>query len=112
MAKHALLSPSAAHRWCNCPGSVALTKDLPNASSPYAEEGTRAHRLAELALAYWREAERLTDGYGYAGDPRCLALRDEYFEFREKAGEEMDAAVSTYLQTIENKRPYSWLKNV
>lgn len=68
MSKHALLSPSSAHRWCNCPGSVALTKDLPNVSSPYAEEGTRAHRLAELALAYWREAERLTDGYGYAGD--------------------------------------------
>lgn len=110
MAKHALLSPSSAHRWCNCPGSVALTKDLPNVSSPYAEEGTRAHRLAELALAYWREAERLTDGYGFAGDMSYAAARDKYFELRDKAGEEMDAAVGTYLQAIENKRPYSWLK--
>lgn len=110
MSKHALLSPSSAHRWCSCPGSVALTKDLPNVSSPYAEEGTRAHRLAELALAYWREAERLTEGYGYTGDPSYLAVRDEYFALRDKAGEEMDAAVSTYLQVIENKRPYGWLK--
>lgn len=110
MSKHALLSPSSAHRWCNCPGSVALTKDLPNVSSPYAEEGTRAHRLAELALAYRREVERLTEGYGYAGDPSYLAVWDEYFALRDKAGEEMDAAVNTYLQVIENKRPYSWLK--
>lgn len=110
MAKHALLSPSSAHRWRNCPGSVALTKDLPNVSSPYAEEGTRAHRLAELALAYWHEAERLTEGYGFAGDPSCAAVRDEYFALRDKAGEEMNAAVGTYLQAIENKRPYSWLK--
>lgn len=49
-ATHALLSPSAAARWVNCPGSVALTADMPNPSSSYAEEGTCAHRLAELLL--------------------------------------------------------------
>lgn len=110
MAKHALLSPSAAHRWRNCPGSVALTKDLPNESSSYAEEGTRAHRLAELALAYWHAAERLAEGYGAAGDPSYAAVRDEYFAFRDKAGEGMNAAVSTYLRVIEGKRPYNWRK--
>lgn len=47
---HALASPSAAHRWLLCPGSLVMTKDLPNESSEYAEEGTRAHRLAELAI--------------------------------------------------------------
>ena len=110
MAKHALLSPSAAHRWRNCPGSVALTKDLPNESSSYAEEGTRAHRLAERALAYGHAAERLAEGYGAAGDPSYAAVRDEYFAFRDKAGEEMNAAVSTYLRVIEGKRPYNWRK--
>lgn len=92
MSKHALLSPSSAHRWCSCPGSVALTKDLPNVSSPYAEEGTRAHRLAELALAYWREAERLTEGYGYTGDPSYLAVRDEYCERRTSPAAETKSA--------------------
>lgn len=44
---HATLSPSAAHRWMNCPGSVWLCKDIPNETSVYAEEGTRAHAKAE-----------------------------------------------------------------
>ena len=47
---HGLLSPSAAARWVTCPGSVALTADMPNPSTSYAQEGTCAHRLAELLL--------------------------------------------------------------
>jgi hypothetical protein len=48
---HSLLGPSAAHRWMWCPGSVALTKDMPDESSPHADEGTRAHTLAEAILS-------------------------------------------------------------
>lgn len=48
--KHAVASPSAAERWTGCPGALALAKGIPNESSPYAEEGTLAHRLAELTL--------------------------------------------------------------
>lgn len=44
---HAILSPSAAHRWMNCPGSTWLCKDIPGETSAYAEEGTRAHAKAE-----------------------------------------------------------------
>jgi len=50
--KHALLGASSAHRWAYCPGSVAASADLPNTTSPFAEEGTAAHDLAELALLY------------------------------------------------------------
>ena len=50
MAEHALLSASAAHRWLNCPPSVMLTKDMPDSTSEYAEEGTLAHSLCELKL--------------------------------------------------------------
>ena len=50
MAEHALLSASAAHRWLNCPPSVMLTKDMPDTTSEYAEEGTLAHSLRELKL--------------------------------------------------------------
>lgn len=48
--KHALLSPSSAARWMRCPASVVVTRGMPEDSSPYAIEGTCAHRLAELLL--------------------------------------------------------------
>lgn len=47
---HALLSPSSAERWINCPASVMLCRDLPDTTSPYAEEGTKAHELCEMLL--------------------------------------------------------------
>ena len=51
--KHARCSASAAHRWINCPGSVALSDQCPDpGASSYADEGTLAHSLAELKLRH------------------------------------------------------------
>lgn len=49
---HALLAPSAAARWSRCPASVPFTADLPvgDTSTRYTQEGTWAHRLAEIRL--------------------------------------------------------------
>jgi Protein of unknown function (DUF2800) len=48
---HSIYSPSSAHRWSECPGSIELIKKCPpQASSPQAEEGTNTHSLAELCL--------------------------------------------------------------
>lgn len=51
-SKHALLSASKAERWLNCPPSMRLelTVEKERTSSPYAEEGTRAHALCEMKL--------------------------------------------------------------
>lgn len=50
---HALLSASSSHRWLECTPSARLEELFENTTSPYAEEGTLAHSLAETAARYW-----------------------------------------------------------
>lgn len=47
---HALLSPSAAHRWLVCTPCARLEQGIEDQTSEYAEEGTHAHALAEALL--------------------------------------------------------------
>lgn len=48
---HSILGASASSRWLNCPGSVALTEQVPErGDTKYSAEGTVAHEVAELAL--------------------------------------------------------------
>ena len=53
---HATLSASSSKRWLSCPPSARLEEKLRSRfgdkSSPYAEEGTKAHALAELKLRH------------------------------------------------------------
>lgn len=51
MSTHANLSPSSAHRWTRCPGSVALAARYANTSSVYADEGSAAHALADFLFS-------------------------------------------------------------
>ena len=53
---HARFSPSAAHRWIPCPGSIILEKNIANTSSVHADEGTAAHFLASECLERDRNA--------------------------------------------------------
>ena len=53
MAEHATLSASGAHRWLACTPSARLEANFPSKSSPYAEEGTLAHSVAELTARYF-----------------------------------------------------------
>lgn len=47
---HSIYSPSKAHRYMVCPGSVALEETCEDSTSVYAQEGTAAHELAEMVL--------------------------------------------------------------
>lgn len=53
---HATLSASSSKRWLSCPPSARLEEKLRgrfgDKSSVYAEEGTKAHALAELKLRH------------------------------------------------------------
>lgn len=51
--KHAMLGASSAARWLACPPSAKLNAALPEQTSAAAEEGTRAHALAEKVLRAW-----------------------------------------------------------
>lgn len=48
--QHALLSPSAAHRWMNCAAAPRLEADAPDNESSYAQEGTLAHAYCAKKL--------------------------------------------------------------
>jgi hypothetical protein len=85
---HALLSPSAAHRWMRCPASVALEQRCPDASSEYADEGTAAHELAAMALTENRDAD------GYIG--RVITVGEREFT----VDEDMAAYVQVYLDEV------------
>lgn len=60
---HHPLGASSSSRWMTCPGSVAASKDMPNQTNAYAEEGTRAHALAEHCLV------KGIDAVGVSGYP-------------------------------------------
>lgn len=48
---HAKLSASGSHRWLACPGSVRLEAEYVHGkSSVFAQEGTRAHELADMCF--------------------------------------------------------------
>lgn len=79
--EHAKLSASGSKRWLACPGSVVLEALFPESNSPYAEEGTKAHAVAE---------ELLYKVLGLCYDKRVI----------ENADAEMVRNVSTYTEYV------------
>lgn len=57
---HAILSASASSRWLHCTPSARLERKFPDASSPYAEEGTLAHAYAERFLNLFLKTGKAT----------------------------------------------------
>ena len=98
--RHATLSASGAKRWMSCPPSARLEERLRGIfgekSTPFAEEGTKAHSLAELKLL--REKGRLGEDDG---------INDFNYDLRRKAlgdiPKEMDEATDYYAEIIIEK---------
>lgn len=48
--QHSNLAASAGSKWVYCPPTLWMEEGIPNLTSKYAQEGTDAHRLAELKI--------------------------------------------------------------
>ena len=55
MTKHCEFGGSGAKRWLTCPASITMSRGIKRESSPYAEEGTKAHALGEWCLKHGKQ---------------------------------------------------------
>ncbi len=86
VGSHSPLGASQAERYFVCPGSVRLSKGIEKKSSPYAEEGTLAHALADYFLCH---------GKWPKGTPK---------EFIEPLAVYVEAVMADYIGLVKNGR--------
>ena len=92
---HAKLSPSAAHRWIECPGSIRECEGIPSSSSKFADEGTAAHELAEKCFNASMDADQ------FIGEKIRVKDRDDPSAFNDfEVTDEMASAVQVYLDVV------------
>ena len=110
---HAKLSPSAAHRWMNCAGSVVKIGDEPSTAGMPAMMGTAAHKVIEFMLSQQMTNAALMQGHIVQvvqhgddeaiifkpGDPAALAKKEGWFAF--PVNEEMVFGVQTMIDEVE-----------
>lgn len=96
--EHALLSPSSAYTWIECPASTAAQRGQPDESSEYADEGTAAHELMKWCL------ESGSDTAAYMGRVIPLGLDDDGKPRRTfEVDEEMAEAVQRYVDAVRDR---------
>lgn len=89
--KHALLSPSSAHRWMNCTAAPLLEAKEEDQSSIFAEEGTLAHAYCARKLKAFLKQDTTDEEH------EIEALSDQYHTG------EMDEYTDTYKTIVLEK---------
>ena len=113
MSKHAFLSPSASHRWLNCPPSAKLNAAVPDQSSPYAQQGTCAHELCAYLVekALGREVTDPTEDLDYY-DAEMQTCAEGYAAFVMEEYEKAKQTCPDPEVLIEQKVDFSkWVKD-
>ena len=112
MSKHAFLSPSASHRWLNCPPSAKLCAAVPDQSSPYAQQGTCAHELCAYLVekALGRDVKDPTENLDYY-DSEMQSCAEGYAAFVMEEYEKAKQTCADPDVLIEQKVDYSkWVE--
>ena len=91
MGAHALLSPSAAHRWLNCTAAPRLEAGVEDRGSSFAEEGTLAHAYCAKKLKQYLGQDTAAE------DTEIAELNERYHTG------EMDEYTDTYVAIVLEK---------
>ena len=89
---HALLSPSSAARWINCPPSAMLNAEAGDRDTVFTREGTLAHAVAEL------KARKYFIGMG----PQKYGAALKKLKSDELWQDEMDGHTDAYLDALKD----------
>lgn len=91
MGDHAKLSASGSHIWLNCTPAIRMSEGIPDKQTAFTQEGTIAHRLAELKIS-----RRLGDMSGPEFTREVKEVNSsEYYS------EEMETYIQNYVDWIE-----------
>lgn len=90
---HAVLSPSSAKRWINCPPSARINAEAPQRDTVYTREGTLAHAMAEF-----KARKHFFPGIG----PKKYKAQMDKFRADELWQDEMDGYTDDYLDALKD----------
>jgi len=100
-SSHAFLSPSAAHRWMNCPAAPSLESQVEDKGSVFAAEGSLAHAICEAKL---RAINGRKSDITYYQEDNDNALWEEHALYKPEMEEHTDYYRDCVFNKLEEAR--------